>query len=941
MSPNVPNMNGPDLPLEGVHKAIAEQGALNSMVMLHQHIQQTRNVAQDYVQHTQMRILQFGLRNWMQLMNHGQRSGRMHPQEAVQRIRMTNHSLLLLAQNGWPALRVEPVQSGPIVMFRVVPLQQSAPAPSMAPQPYAQPQVPYQSPPYAPPRPPVYERPRPQQPVPPRPQVTPQPQPQPQKPEVPRPQPPAAPPKPPESAEVPESIRTLEKMIRNEFITKDVPAMSTNKQGRLTLTKPGSGYPALIIEQTTDKKYSVAIVEKENSAPFVLEKMTIPSGNKPRDFLTVTGKIRELYVGRINKDLQLPENNMEQELQKLHQASDAAAQKYVEWANANGIDVGQLLDIKKLNTTQLKDTLNLLTNRCNALQNERRVVTDRQQQDDIDIRIANAKNTIENIRAALAASERPQPNPADNLQKLKAASDKTYTDVANWRDTMKKKGKENLSDLNRNELEEFKRLLVQRNAALDAERKAPGQTAERIKDINDAISGNEGVLKSIDEQLRTLALVPPTQPSPDAPNAPGQPLAPGEQAPAGTDWREKRLMMGRDILDPANGKAWREDFNDVLLEKKLQKLVGKPQTIKLTTGPVTLTITGQDKKSKHFTMTVTEGGKTQIWYMAQPTTFINANVMTFRLKDDPSVLCGCLVRHEGMLRDPAAEAANRLTNLFTETGWDQSGVTTLLQRMGIAVERSRQDKENSARAKEVKVDKNAPIGYLGVYDQGDATIRSHSNDLHLMRESISAKESGYNVPPEHARVYGTNAITYDFLDKHITALKSQKDANGKLIRTIFLDIAAHGSPGGIATGNKITLRPQEMEKLLDKHQDCTFVVNTTACFGGGLATAMRGYVDSSTSGRQVIMMLQTYEDFPNGSLLLGQDPNTRTNQNTSGFTSALCKLMRDPAHKNKTLGELFVMTEEAVKLALPYDAELWVAKKGTAGVRLKAIPSPK
>ncbi len=380
----------------------------------------------------------------------------------------------------------------------------------------------------------------------------------------------------------------------------------------------------------------------------------------------------------------------------------------------------------------------------------------------------------------------------------------------------------------------------------------------------------------------------------------------GEKTPDGNAWVDDRTGFAQDIF--RNRGAWRTAMMDADFVRKLDIFALK--------GPVNVRGATLEHARLQpledgfmFKVTVRKPGGQQEWYLSQPDTLTGSQVLTLRLKSDPLVMTSFLAR------DVYVEDRGALV-------WKEGGAEEMLRRIEKALEEKKSDDANADAAQKVEISKKDPMAYIGVYDSADTLTTNMKNDLHAVPRALRA--AAYTVPEKYTGVYGTDRISLKFLTDKIDALTKQN------VKTIYLDFVAHGSPDGLQFGkgpSKTTLTPAQLTSLFTLYPGCTFVVNTAACHGGGLAAEMEKYTDDKgTNNRQILMMLQTDAAMPNGSY-------ERKTGTTTAFTAAyLHELQQRGA--GVPLGQAIVNAERIAKGALPFNMQLWVARKNGISQRL-------
>jgi hypothetical protein len=159
----------------------------------------------------------------------------------------------------------------------------------------------------------------------------------------------------------------------------------------------------------------------------------------------------------------------------------------------------------------------------------------------------------------------------------------------------------------------------------------------------------------------------------------------------------------------------------------------------------------------------------------------------------------------------------------------------------------------------------------------------------------------------------------------------------KGIRNFYLNFAGHGNDSGIyfslgAWGSE-RLSPEGLHGVFSQFKDCKFVVDTVACYGGGMAEAMKAYKDPSGEEGRVMIKLQAKPGAFN------QEGRLEGEQGLAGspkvFSSYYQIFNAYYLMKGVSFGEAHLLADVAAKKLIPCDAEAWVSGKNGGRATLK------
>lgn len=257
---------------------------------------------------------------------------------------------------------------------------------------------------------------------------------------------------------------------------------------------------------------------------------------------------------------------------------------------------------------------------------------------------------------------------------------------------------------------------------------------------------------------------------------------------------------------------------------------------------------------------------------------------------------------------------------------------TLLRKFQQAkeVRESEQNDPTNIRAFDLPRDKS--IAYLGLIDAnplGDPVVSAMDDDVKYFPELLSS--CGYQIVTDGASRYvPVGEEPADILKRHIGALHKQG------VSHFYVKLSGHGNPSGVyftyPKDGEIyyeVLTPRELFEIFDVFPTCTFYVNTDACHGGGYAAAMKRYKDGEgASEGRVTIFLQTkgygwnqegrLKDVPG----IKGDPKAHSTYYGVFLANELLK------GKGKgTYGALHLLADQASKLLIPSDPEVWRSGK--------------
>ncbi|MBI3589897.1 MAG: hypothetical protein HY094_00770 [Candidatus Melainabacteria bacterium] len=181
----------------------------------------------------------------------------------------------------------------------------------------------------------------------------------------------------------------------------------------------------------------------------------------------------------------------------------------------------------------------------------------------------------------------------------------------------------------------------------------------------------------------------------------------------------------------------------------------------------------------------------------------------------------------------------------------------LLRMIDEAKESRKSELADMAKIKNFDLPKNELIGYIGLADSNlhnDPVLSGIVEDVGFLPELMS--KAGYNFVTTKK---GRNAIQVMSDPKKI--VEEEVEAFRKRgVKNIYLKLSSHGNETGtyfLGKKGYNIFTPRDLIDVLNKFQDCKFVVTTDACHNGGLSDAIKRYKDPSGQTGRVYLFAQS------------------------------------------------------------------------------------
>lgn len=223
---------------------------------------------------------------------------------------------------------------------------------------------------------------------------------------------------------------------------------------------------------------------------------------------------------------------------------------------------------------------------------------------------------------------------------------------------------------------------------------------------------------------------------------------------------------------------------------------------------------------------------------------------------------------------------------------------------------------------------SAPTGYIALVDgnKDDPIMSGMINDCRYFPQMLNLIKDHegnnmYNLlsnnGSEFIKVSGDPEW---ILRQHIKALY---DAG---IRDFYLNFAGHGNETAIFFSTPevdASLSPEELHAIFSDYSDCNFIVNTIACYGGGLADKMKSYKDPSNREGRILMILQAKPFTYNLEGRLIGEPEVKGSPKifSSAYQIFNTKFLMDGLN----FGEAHYQADLEAKKISPTDAEAWIS----------------
>lgn len=233
-----------------------------------------------------------------------------------------------------------------------------------------------------------------------------------------------------------------------------------------------------------------------------------------------------------------------------------------------------------------------------------------------------------------------------------------------------------------------------------------------------------------------------------------------------------------------------------------------------------------------------------------------------------------------------------------------------------------------------------PIGYIALVDWNpkDPIVEGDVDHAKHFAELLNSLKT-----PEGAQRYtvlshkGSEAIKVQTNPKE-TLRSFVRAMHRDGIRDFYLKLSGHGNEQGVwftTPQGHLALSPRDLHAVFSEFRDSTFVVDTMACFGGGIAPQIRDYADPSGREGRVVIKLQTKSGAYNQEgRLLGQEGRNGSPKVHSTYYDIFNAYFLLQGHG---IGKAHYLADEACKKVIRCDAEMWISgPKG--GIKTADIP---
>jgi len=240
----------------------------------------------------------------------------------------------------------------------------------------------------------------------------------------------------------------------------------------------------------------------------------------------------------------------------------------------------------------------------------------------------------------------------------------------------------------------------------------------------------------------------------------------------------------------------------------------------------------------------------------------------------------------------------------------------LIQKQIEKAKANRQLEEmDNAAVRKFDLPKNRPIGYVCISDQ-----ENREKQGRLLPEFMNA--AGYDMVQleERMTIMDGSQDPKEVMSQNIEALHAAG------VRDFYIHLLAHGNRRlGIAflgKKGKTYISFGDLKEIFSRYPDCTFIINTIACFGGGYADDLEEFEDHrmAQEGR-IVFFLHSKRD-------------TTSYSYYNGVLTKYLNMMAEGAEDApKTYGEAHYMTDLYLKKAKDLDAEYWKSRPGKKSIR--------
>ena len=151
---------------------------------------------------------------------------------------------------------------------------------------------------------------------------------------------------------------------------------------------------------------------------------------------------------------------------------------------------------------------------------------------------------------------------------------------------------------------------------------------------------------------------------------------------------------------------------------------------------------------------------------------------------------------------------------------------------------------------------SAKVTYLRIYpDNSDSTIGGAISDSFITAAALKLRYG------ERLNITAPQVVsdTVAVIEKACRLARDTQSVDGAARKIIYLDFYCHGGTD-LLSYTKI-LKPAELIAVIERNSDCSFIVSTMACHGGGLIPAVQELLrDKPAVAERVILMTQAKPD---------------------------------------------------------------------------------
>lgn len=239
----------------------------------------------------------------------------------------------------------------------------------------------------------------------------------------------------------------------------------------------------------------------------------------------------------------------------------------------------------------------------------------------------------------------------------------------------------------------------------------------------------------------------------------------------------------------------------------------------------------------------------------------------------------------------------------------------------------RSETEDAGRVRHYKLTRD-PVGYIALVDgnQHDPIMAGLINDCKYLPQLLNKLQdehgnSLYNLVSENGSEFvAVERSPKELLRSHIKGMYDDG------IRSFYLNLAGHGNQHGIyfqsETGYRV-LTPAALHSVFSEFKDCDFIVDTVACYGGGMADEMKEYEDPSGKSGRIFMKLQAkpYSYNQEGRIEGEEGINGAPKVHSSYYQIFNAYFLM----QGLSFGEAHYQADLAAKKLIPCDAEGWLS----------------